>query len=63
MLSDLPAGLYEITIDYEEESYSQEIIIYPGAIIYFSFRGKLSFDTDLPPIPSVDEIFTGPGTP
>ena len=63
VLSDLPAGLYEITIDYEEESYSQEIMIYPGAISYFSFRGKLSFDTDLPPIPSVDEIFTGPDTP
>jgi murein DD-endopeptidase MepM/ murein hydrolase activator NlpD len=63
VLSDLPAGLYEITIDYQEETYQQEITIYPGAISYFSFRGKLSFDTDLPPTPSIDEIFTGSETP
>jgi murein DD-endopeptidase MepM/ murein hydrolase activator NlpD len=59
VLSDLPAGLYEITIEYLEETYRQEITIQPGAISYFSFRGKLSFDTALPPTPSIDEMITG----
>jgi hypothetical protein len=63
VLSDLPAGEYEITIEYQEETYRQEITIRPGAISYFSFRGKLSFDTTLPPTPSIGEMITGSETP
>lgn len=63
VLSDLPAGVYEITIDYQEETYHQEITIRPGAISYFLFRGKLSFDTALPPTPSIDEMIAGSETP
>jgi murein DD-endopeptidase MepM/ murein hydrolase activator NlpD len=56
VLSDLPAGKYEITIDYQDTQYQREIEIYPGAVSYFKFRGKLVFDTALPPTPSVDEL-------
>jgi murein DD-endopeptidase MepM/ murein hydrolase activator NlpD len=56
VLSDLPAGKYEISIDYQDTQYQREIEIYPGAVSYFKFRGKLVFDTALPPTPSVDEL-------
>jgi murein DD-endopeptidase MepM/ murein hydrolase activator NlpD len=47
-LSDLPAGNYQIIIDYLEDTYTLNISIHPGAITYFSFRGKKGFKTDLP---------------
>ncbi len=56
VLSDLPAGKYEIIIDYQEERYQAEIEIFPGAVSYFSFRGKLYFGTSMPPIPSIEEL-------
>jgi len=56
VLSDLPAGKYLLSIDYQDETYDQEIDIHPGAVSYFTFRGKLSFDTSLPPTPSLDEL-------
>lgn len=60
VLSDLPAGHYIISIDYLDDSYTQEIEVHPGAVSYFTFRGKLSFNTDLPPIPSVDALLKAP---
>ena len=35
MLSDLTAGMYEVEIDYLDETYTQEIEIHPGAVSYF----------------------------
>jgi murein DD-endopeptidase MepM/ murein hydrolase activator NlpD len=52
VLSDLPAGDYDITIDYLGESFSTETTIYPGAISYFTFRGKDGFGVTHPPAPS-----------
>jgi murein DD-endopeptidase MepM/ murein hydrolase activator NlpD len=59
VLSDLPAGKYQITIDYLDERYQANLEIFPGAVSYFKFRGKLYFDTSLPTAPSIDTI---PGT-
>lgn len=56
VLSDLPAGKYEIIIDYLEERYIKEIEIHPGAVSYFTFRGKLYFNTSQPSSPSIDEL-------
>jgi murein DD-endopeptidase MepM/ murein hydrolase activator NlpD len=56
VLSDLPAGNYEIIIDYLEKRYTQVIEIHPGAISYFSFRGELTFTFGLPSTPNVDKI-------
>lgn len=62
VLSDLPAGRYEISIDYLEKQYKTTIDIFPGAVSYFKFRGKLSFDTSLPQAPSIEDI-TGISSP
>jgi len=59
VLSDLPTGKYEIEINYLEESYQAELDIFPGTVSYFKFRGKLYFDTSLPPAPSLEAL---PGT-
>jgi hypothetical protein len=56
VLSDLPAGRYRIIIDYLEVRYQASVEIYPGAVSYFKFRGKLYFDTSLPSVPSIEEI-------
>jgi murein DD-endopeptidase MepM/ murein hydrolase activator NlpD len=55
VLSDLPAGDYEITIEYLDESYSCLITIHPGAISYFKFRGENGYGFDLPPLPELAE--------
>ncbi len=51
VLSDLPAGAYEVTINYLDDLYHLNATIQPGAITYFSFRGKDGFQTDLPEAP------------
>ncbi len=56
VLSDLPAGNYEITIDYLEDRFVKNIEIHPGAVSYFKFRGKLYFNTSQPPSPTIDEL-------
>lgn len=56
VLSDLPAGQYQITINYDEEQETLDIEIRPGAVSYFRFRGKLLFDTSLPRVPSVEQL-------
>mgnify|MGYP005810771583 CR=1 FL=1 len=54
VLSDLPAGQYSVEIDYQDEDpQTLQIEIHPGGVSYFTFRGKLYFDTSLPPTPSV----------
>lgn len=56
VLSDLPAGKYQISINYLEDRYTLDVEIYPGAVSYFRFRGKLYFDTLLPSAPTIDEV-------
>lgn len=48
VLSDLPAGKYELQIDYLEKPMLTEITIYPGAVTYFSFRGEQGFTVGMP---------------
>jgi murein DD-endopeptidase MepM/ murein hydrolase activator NlpD len=61
VISDLPAGRYEIVINYLSRIYTQEIEIYPGLVSYFSFRGRSGFTTEPPPIPGAD--FDPPQSP
>ena len=56
VLSDLPAGNYEIIVDYLEERFTETIEIHPGAVSYFTFRGKLYFNTSQPPSPTIDDL-------
>lgn len=54
VISDLPAGRYEIMINYLSRIYRHEIEIQPGLVTYFSFRGRNGFTTEPPPIPGAD---------
>ena len=61
VVSDLPAGKYEISINYLSRIYRREIEIYPGLVTYFSFRGRSGFTTEAPPLPGAD--FSPPQSP
>ena len=52
VLSDLPAGEYEVSFDYLENNYFLIAEIHPGAITYFSYRGANGFNTNPPATPS-----------
>lgn len=55
VLSDLPAGSYQIVIDYLEDRYRADVVIKPGAITYFTFQGERGFGNELPPMPALTE--------
>jgi murein DD-endopeptidase MepM/ murein hydrolase activator NlpD len=56
VISDLPAGRYEIHINFWGRDITQEIEIRPGLISYFTFRGLNGFNLDPPPAPGADFI-------
>jgi murein DD-endopeptidase MepM/ murein hydrolase activator NlpD len=61
VISDLPAGEYEIAINYLSRIYRLDMNIHPGLVSYFSFRGRSGFTTEPPPVPGAD--FNPPQTP
>ena len=48
VISDLPAGLYDVRISYAGVFYYLTIEIYPGRVTYFTFRGREGFNLELP---------------
>jgi len=48
VISDLPAGLYDLKISYAGVFHYLTIEIFPGRVTYFSFRGREGFNIDLP---------------
>lgn len=56
VLSDLPAGMYEVRIDYGPETFNYFIQIDPGRVTYFTFRGRNGFSLELPPELGVDFV-------
>ena len=56
VLSDLPAGWYELQIENEGEDFRQEIQIFPGQISYFTFQGLKGFELDLPESPGIEVL-------
>ena len=60
VLSDLPAGMYEVRIDYGTETFNYFIQIDPGRVTYFTFRGKHGYSTDLPPEPGLKDYTPAP---
>ncbi|GAB4417838.1 MAG: hypothetical protein Kow002_04390 [Anaerolineales bacterium] len=52
VLSDLPAGVYNIRIEFERKDQQFWVEIFPGQVTYFTFRGKDGFHAGLPPTPS-----------
>lgn len=43
VIGDLPAGKYLVSTDYDENTYSIEINIFPGMVTFLRFVGKLGF--------------------
>jgi len=54
VISDLPAGMYEVRIDYSTETFNFFIQIDPGRVTYFTFQGMNGFNLELPPSPGDD---------
>ena len=48
VLSDLPAGDYEVSFEYNEELKKTDVTIRPGSISYFMYRDGRGFSNDLP---------------
>jgi hypothetical protein len=55
-IGNLPAGIYELQIDYYGKRYKIEIQIHPGQVNYFTFTGRSGFKLDLPPPPGADFV-------
>ncbi|MBN1305294.1 MAG: M23 family metallopeptidase [Anaerolineales bacterium] len=47
-LSDLPAGLYKVSLSYKNQTLQHWVMIYPGQVTYFSFNGSEGFSDDPP---------------
>ena len=54
VLSDLPAGLYKITMEYNDKKLQYWVDIYPGQITYFTFTGEEGLKVVSPPVPTLD---------
>lgn len=61
VLGDLPAGDYEVLIDYAGSKYNLDIRIHPGLVSYFTFRGKNGYKTEIPVSPQ--NAFSPPASP
>lgn len=60
VLSDLPAGWYELRITYEEEEYRGQIEIFPGQVSYFRFAGTKGYSVEFPEEPGMDALTPTP---
>jgi hypothetical protein len=54
VLSDLPAGIYKITINYKNKDIQTWAEIFPGQVTYFTFTDKEGFQILPPPEPSLE---------
>ena len=60
VLSDLPAGLYRISLYYAEREQQFWVQIYPGQVTYFTFKVGSGFKLAGPPTPALDFVPTTP---
>ncbi len=54
VLSDLPAGAYQVNVPYAGLNNRLEIQILPGQITYFTFQGYKGYNSELPPSPQTN---------
>jgi murein DD-endopeptidase MepM/ murein hydrolase activator NlpD len=54
VLSDLPAGIYKLTITYKDKDIQTWVEIYPGQVTYFTFTDEEEFQVTPPPVPTLD---------
>lgn len=63
VLGDLPAGIYKVTLRYEDQDQQTWVEIFPGQVAYFTFTGDKGFSADRPPAPTLDFLpFSLPST-
>jgi murein DD-endopeptidase MepM/ murein hydrolase activator NlpD len=60
VLSDLPAGPYEVTFTYSDKDYTVDITIHPGACSFFSFKQGKPISTQMPATPSPEDFLSTP---
>jgi len=63
VLSDLPAGLYEVEVIYRYYVYRDEIEIRPGAVSYFVWSGYFGYQETLPSDPLPENLPVATPTP
>jgi murein DD-endopeptidase MepM/ murein hydrolase activator NlpD len=51
VIGDLPAGEYEVFIEYEEVLNKYNIEVLPGMVTFFRYVGSEGFELELPPTP------------
>ena len=51
-LGDLPAGVYQLDIIFDEVNNWVNIQILPGQVTYFTFNGFIKYNFSLPPTPT-----------
>lgn len=54
VMGDLPAGTYEVWVDYLGKTYDLNVEIQPGLVTFFSFRGSRGFNTFVPTPPGIE---------
>jgi murein DD-endopeptidase MepM/ murein hydrolase activator NlpD len=60
VLSDLPAGLYRVSLIYNEREKQFWVQIYPGQVTYFTFKAGSGFQLAAPPTPALNFVPTTP---
>ena len=54
VLSDLPAGVYKISVLYNDKEKQTWVEIFPGQVSYFTFKGENGFNTTRPSAPTLE---------
>ncbi|MCC6299495.1 MAG: M23 family metallopeptidase [Anaerolineales bacterium] len=54
VLSDLPAGIYKVSMEYNDKEAQFFVEIFPGQVTYFTFTDKDGFQIVPPPEPTLD---------
>jgi murein DD-endopeptidase MepM/ murein hydrolase activator NlpD len=60
VLSDLPAGLYKVTLVYNEKEQQTWVEIFPGQVSYFTFAGMDGFEVRRPSVPTLEVLPVAP---
>jgi murein DD-endopeptidase MepM/ murein hydrolase activator NlpD len=61
VLSDLPAGVYKITLSFDDKAQQTWVEIFPGQVSYFTFEGDNGFALVRPSAPT--QVFLPDGLP
>jgi hypothetical protein len=56
VLGDLAAGIYKVTLKYDNKTRQTWVEIFPGQVTYFTFQGDNGFNTQRPPAPTLDFV-------